>query len=314
LLSFGLSALLVNAKGHLSTACSARSIPVHNQGAQLESDCNSVKISTNPPRTNQLGNGNQQRASLPTPSETELTLFLAPRVLLPASSHSVSAKAAPPKYMLLLHDSISSEGSQLPGSQMAYQRADPHPFNLRGFHAMVVQNREIMSRAVIRHSHRSHEDFTIVSVTPLPAQPLQFTAIREVLHEFFEDQLSIEVREIQPSHLGQALVRFANAHDRDMLVNQSPHQFGDVLVHLVRHNQVRSWRQINFNRECWLMLMGFPLDFWNHECIQNTLAAFGKVLLWENDQSFLTRLMVKARVTKLYDVPHFVVVTESEGF
>jgi hypothetical protein len=162
---------------------------------------------------------------------------------------------------------------------MAYQRADPRPFTPRGFNAMVVQNREIVSRAVIRHSHRTHEDFAIVSITPLPAQPLQFAAVRDILLEFFEDQLRIAVREIQPSHLGQALVRFASAHDRDMLVNQSPHQFGDVLVHLVRHNQGHNWRQINFNRECWLMLMGFPLDFWNYECIQNALAPFGKVLL-----------------------------------
>jgi hypothetical protein len=42
------------------------------------------------------------------------------------------------------------------------------------------------------------------------------------------------------------------------------------------------------------VLMGFSLDYWNHHCIQN---GFGKVLLWENDRSFLARLMVKAQVT-----------------
>jgi hypothetical protein len=94
------------------------------------------------------------------------------------------------------------------------------PFTLRGFHAMVVQNREIMTKAVTRHTHATHE----------------------VLHEFFEDYLRIAVREIQPSHLGQALVRFVNARYRDMLVNQSPHQFRDVMVHLVRHNQGHNWR------------------------------------------------------------------------
>jgi hypothetical protein len=81
-----------------------------------------------------------------------------------------------------------------------------------------------------------------------------------------------------------------------MLVNQSPHQFGEVMVHIVHRNQGHNWRQINFNRECWLMLMGFPLDYWNHDCIQNALAGFGRVLLWENDKSFLARLLVKARV------------------
>jgi hypothetical protein len=143
---------------------------------------------------------------------------------------------------------------------------------------------------------------------------LEFPTIREVLHEFFKDQLRIPVREIQPSLLGQALVRLVNAHDRDMLVNQSPHQFGDAMVHVVRHNQGCNWRQIKFNRECWFMLLGFSLDYWNHDCIQNALAGFGRVLLWENDRSFLARLMVKARVTEFHNAPNFIVVTDSEGF
>jgi hypothetical protein len=46
--------------------------------------------------------------------------------------------------------------------------------------------------------------------------------------------------ECQRSHIGQALVRFENAHIRDILVNQSPFQFGDVEVSLVRHNECQS--------------------------------------------------------------------------
>jgi hypothetical protein len=43
----------------------------------------------------------------------------------------------------------------------------------------------------------------------------------------------VQVRECQPSHLGQALVRFKNAHRRDFLVTQSPFQFSDVQVSIV---------------------------------------------------------------------------------
>jgi hypothetical protein len=51
------------------------------------------------------------------------------------------------------------------------------------------------------------------------------------------------------------------------------------------------------------MLMGFPLDHWNLECIHNAIGSFGKVLLWENDKSNLARLLMKARVTDLQDTP-----------
>jgi hypothetical protein len=62
------------------------------------------------------------------------------------------------------------------------------------------------------------------------------------------------------------------------------------------------------------MLMGFPLDHWNHECIQSAVSSFGRVLLWENDRRNLARLLVRARVTDLQDVPHFIILTESKGF
>jgi hypothetical protein len=35
------------------------------------------------------------------------------------------------------------------------------------------------------------------------------------------------------------------------------------------------------------MLLGFPLDYWNFESIQNAVVFFGKVLLWENDKNNL---------------------------
>jgi hypothetical protein len=126
----------------------------------------------------------------------------------------------------------------------------------------------MMRRAIVHHAPRNHEDFDIVSLHPLPLNALmQFPVVQEVLFEFFEEHLHVELQECQHTHLGQALVRFGNAHIRDIIVNQSPFKFGDVEVSLVRHNEGHNWRALQFNRECWLMMMGFPLDHWNHDAI-----------------------------------------------
>jgi hypothetical protein len=94
-------------------------------------------------------------------------------------------------------------------------------------------------------------------------------------------------------------------------VINSPHPYGDSQFSFVRHNQASNWRLLNFNRECWLMLLGFPLEYWNHESIQSEIGVFGRVLLWENDRNHLGRLLVKARVTDLQDVPNFIVFSDT---
>jgi hypothetical protein len=75
-----------------------------------------------------------------------------------------------------------------------------------------------MARAVTRYRPQMHEDFAIVCTDPLPGNVLNFGAVHEVVHEFLDEHMGVRVREIQPFHLGHALVRFSQVHDRDALV------------------------------------------------------------------------------------------------
>jgi hypothetical protein len=89
---------------------------------------------------------------------------------------------------------------------------------------------------VMRPPPRVHKDYVIVSIDPLPANPLQFHIVREVVEEFLEKHMNVRIRDVQPTHLGQALVRFGNIFYRDLLVNNSPHPYGGVNFHVVRHS------------------------------------------------------------------------------
>jgi hypothetical protein len=62
------------------------------------------------------------------------------------------------------------------------------------------------------------------------------------------------------------------------------------------------------------MLLGVPLNFWTTEHIQRVIASFGRVLHWEDDHSNLARVLVKARVTNLEEVPGHIILSEAEGF
>jgi hypothetical protein len=105
---------------------------------------------------------------------------------------------------------------------MANQIADSAPFAPFGFHAMDVQHRAIMYHAIVHHQNPMHEDYAIISIHPLLIHAMHFAAVHEVVLEFLEEHMNVKVRNIQPSHLGQALVRFENVHDRDSQVLNGP--------------------------------------------------------------------------------------------
>jgi hypothetical protein len=136
-----------------------------------------------------------------------------------------------------------------------------------------------MARAVMCPPPRVHEDYAIVSIDPLPNHSLQFPVVHEVLEELLVEHLHVGIRDIQPTHLGQALVHFENLFDRDLLITNSPHPYGGVNFTVVRHNAAHNWRAVQFNQECWLMLIDFPLDYWNNDRIQSALASFVRMLM-----------------------------------
>ena len=177
-------------------------------------------------------------------------------------------------------------------------------------HLQHVENRQFMVRAVA--SSRPvprHEDWAIFNINPLPGNALNFNAVSDVLEDFFVDVARVQIRTIQRTHLGQALVQFVRVYERDTLIANSPHQFDNVAISFVKHNQGRNWRRVTFNREVWLMLAGFLFDYCEEEYIDNALAPFGRMLTWDKNPDHKNRLMVRARVVDLESVPHFIVLS-----
>jgi hypothetical protein len=74
---------------------------------------------------------------------------------------------------------------------MAYKRPNPRPFAPHGFLPQEVQHRELMTCVVMRNTQPAHEDFVIVSISPLPNNVLHFQVVVEVVQEFLEDHMHI---------------------------------------------------------------------------------------------------------------------------
>jgi hypothetical protein len=197
---------------------------------------------------------------------------------------------------------------------MAFHHVDPGPFLPHGIMAQPIDHREIMVRTVTRPQPSAHDDWGIVLVQPLPEHEVNFQFFSDIVREYLLEIRHVQIRSVQRSHLGQALVRFRFIFDRDNLVAMGPQQALGFTFTVIRHNAAWNQRALFFNHECWLLLLGFPLDFWSHEHIQNAIGSFGRVLMWDPDISNATRLLVRARVTSLQEVPQFIVFSVAEGF
>ena len=136
----------------------------------------------------------------------------------------------------------------------------------------------------------------------------------DVLEEFLQEEAHVGFTEIQPCPFGEAYIRFTNVKDRDRLIQQGPHAFGDVFISFTKHNQGRNWRRVHFNRTCWLLFVGVPFDLCNTEDIASAISKWGKIISWEKEDALKGKILVKARVTDLGDIPKSIRWSEGELF
>jgi hypothetical protein len=159
-----------------------------------------------------------------------------------------------------------------------------------------------------------HEDWAIINIHPLPEHEVLFPTVRDVIREYLVEHRNVGVRDIQRSHLGQVLVQFYSVLEHDNLVLLGPQQYLDATFTALRHNDAWNHQALFFNRECWLMLLGFPPDYRSSEYLQAAIGLFGRLILWEEDHHNVTRTLLRVRVTSLEEVPQFIVFSEADGF
>ncbi|KXG29083.1 hypothetical protein SORBI_3005G207900 [Sorghum bicolor] len=252
------------------------------------------------------------------PSRAGLQVGLQPRSCSRclSSSHSRAQCSWPIRCRAcgtLGHVAASCMAPVVMGVAMAFQRTDPTPFIPTRMEYEEVPDRVFMVRTVApMHPPPRNEDLAIVTIEPLPGNPMLFGNVRGVIRDFLRMVRDIPFEDIQPSSLGQALVQLTHPYHRDVLVAESPHVFGDVLLTFTRHNQGRNWRRSEFNQECWLLLLGFPNDYWTERLIHSAVGTFARILLIVANPKHKTRLLLKVRIKEARLVPQFIVMGDPD--
>lgn len=119
-----------------------------------------------------------------------------------------------------------------------------------------------MSCVVVCGLRGRNSDVANFTISPLPAEQVSFACIRELLDDFMHNHRQVGFRSIQPCPYGQAYVRLNYYHDRDFLIANSHHIYGNYTINFNAHNKGWNNRTTTMNYEVWLMLLGYNIDFW----------------------------------------------------
>nr|TKW28573.1 hypothetical protein SEVIR_3G337300v2 [Setaria viridis] len=272
-------------------------------------DCYSTWFKAGPPDGSNTGTSGPRIFS----NLEDLALSLHGRVTRSAISNptvGLPASSSPPIFPLLqqyIPPDKNSPHCQPPkinqAQTMAFLNIDPQPLMLAGFHRVMVQ-------ALPRN-----EDLAIVTLGNLPPGEIPFGPLRNAIFNFLVHDLGLEVRDVQrcPFGRGEAFVRMGRPSDRDALIARSPLFHNGLSFTFVQHNRAPNARRVNFNRQCWLMLIGFPIDSRSSHEIEDSIRSFGRMILWQKDD-VLARVILKARVTDLVDIPHYLILSEGDDF
>jgi len=178
----------------------------------------------------------------------------------------------------------------------------------------MINGRPLMRWVVIGHVPERNHDLAIAIFNPMLQGPINFLDIRNILHDFLRNHKGVGYRTMQPCPHGQAFVRFNYLFDKDNLIENSPHQYGDGTITFVAHNRAWNNRSAVMTHEVWLMLLGLDLDLWTQNLLEKAVSSFGQLMLWEEDHYYMSRGIVKLRVSDLDDIPWFFVFTKGLDF
>lgn len=171
-----------------------------------------------------------------------------------------------------------------------------------------------MRRVVIGHVAQQNNDMAIVVLHPMPQGPVNFMTIYNILDDFLHNVRGIGFSSAQPCPFGQANVRFNQIFERDLMIQTSPHQYGNGTISFIPHNQAWNNHTAIMTHEVWLMMLGLNLDLWTQPLIDKAVSSFGRLMIWEEDHFYQSQAIVKDRVSSLEDILWFFVFTEDTAF
>jgi hypothetical protein len=163
---------------------------------------------------------------------------------------------------------------------------------------------------------KTHEDCVIVVANEV-LSTAQRHQLMHTISQYIVQEVYLQVCFFALHPHGVGIFRLRSAVQRDTLLALNPHFIGHNHITFYPHDEdPMNFRRMSFSRKCWLLLLGYPLDFKDLSILSQACAPFAKVLYWNSDDQSLSRVLLKVLVEDPLEVPRSLVISngrESDG-
>jgi hypothetical protein len=116
----------------------------------------------------------------------------------------------------------------------------------------------------------------------------------------------------QPCPFGDAFVGFNSQLERRRFLDGPPLSVDDYAVRFVKHDEGDNARELDTDREVWLMLLGCPLDAISTSTIAKSVSGFAQ-LKHVHESAVMSRIVIKVSMHDEKLVPPSVMVGVGDG-
>jgi hypothetical protein len=143
---------------------------------------------------------------------------------------------------------------------------------------------------------KTHEDCAIAVVNGDLSMVTHHQLIHDITNYIFTQyQLTVRFFALHPHGVG--IFKLRNACQHDALLALNPHFVGHREVTFYPHDEASiNFRRISFTRKCWIMLLGYPLDFKDVTTLVEVYTPFARVLHWNSKDTSMSRVLLKVLV------------------
>ncbi|KAL6646715.1 hypothetical protein ACP70R_015409 [Stipagrostis hirtigluma subsp. patula] len=233
--------------------------------------------------------------------------------LNPGTPRSVDSSSQENWQLAILPTSSRTAPSE---AVMANFEVDPRGHIPVGFDPEAAQigdqlREPVRLRAFLPQVQRSHENVAIAVLVP-PVAMVDFGIFSRELKYYLTHEHRVRVDGITPSALGAATVIFGSVAERETMIAKGSRPFPPYYIHFLRHDEGPNARACPMDQECWILLLGYPLDCLNLCHLAKVVSGFGLLTHW-HESSNLGRVLLQVRLHDARFVPDDVTVTIGEG-